>query len=118
MIRFVRCIRARLTPMVVNQFLMGSLTGVFLVNGVPMPAPTLSDRAHWIAPVGETAASQNPIPQSLGPTPAPSADWQARLAANARHLSMLSAGWDGPGSIPISPTLLSRAMFYVESALN
>lgn len=93
---------------------MGSLTSVLLANGAPVPAPTLSEKSHWIEPAGATVAAQGPVCASSAVV----SDWKARLATNARNLSILRAGWDGPGSVSISSRLLSRAVFYVESALG
>src|SRR5690348_10628630 len=115
MIRFARCITARLCPMPLNQFVVGSLTSVFLANSaMPVPASTLSEKAHWIKPVNDAGAEQQP----RNVLSAPISNWKTRLAANAHNLSILPAGWDGPGSVSISATVLSRAVFYVESALQ
>jgi hypothetical protein len=40
------------------------------------------------------------------------------MFANANSVALLRAGWDGPGSLPISAEVLSRAMFYVRTALK
>ncbi|MCK1336039.1 hypothetical protein IVB38_08335 [Bradyrhizobium sp. 38] len=103
--------------MPLNQFLVGSLTSVFLANGAPASAPTLSEKAHWIKPV-DSVAAQPSFGQPGGIFAATGSDWRARLAANAHHLALLPAGWDGPGSVSISSALLSRALFYVKSALE
>jgi hypothetical protein len=41
-----------------------------------------------------------------------------KLSANADGISSLQVGWDGPGSVPISREILTRAMFYIDSALK
>jgi hypothetical protein len=42
----------------------------------------------------------------------------SNLTTNARQLSELKAGWDGPGSIPVTQKALHRATLYVRSALE
>jgi hypothetical protein len=44
--------------------------------------------------------------------------WMRQLAANAKRLEDLKAGWDGPGSVPVSSNALFLATYYTRSALD
>lgn len=90
--------------MPIKPFLIDPLTGMFLASAANLPtsqAPTSSEGSFWVDAIGAV------VP-----------DWKLQLCANAQSLAELRAGWDGPGSLPISATTLSRAVFYVESALD
>lgn len=107
--------------MPVNHFLVGSLTSVLVANAPPMPLSqpsTLTDRPPWI----ETAVTTPPIREgqvaALNAAETALPDWKSALLANAKSVAALEAGWDGPGSTPISKSVLARAAFYAESALD
>lgn len=109
-----------------NALLAGSLTSALLANAVDPAAASFAD----------SGARLSHLPQQIRPAPAPSVPpcspayanpvaidagapvWKSRLATNARLLSELTAGWDGPRSIPISQEALSRATTYVGTALD
>lgn len=103
--------------MAISPLIAGSLTGVFLVTPAPDVSPTLSDRAPWVKlanaalPAGTRRDEMN-LPQSKVSA------WRSSLAKNAHSLSSLAAGWDGPGSAPISSNVISRAVFFAETALT
>ena len=107
--------------MPINQFLAGSLTSALLANpaNLPPPAPlvTLSDRFGWIDASRSAPPPRHVAQPSRAEGKRPGA-WSNQLAANARSISALEAGWDGPGSVAISPEILARAVFYVDSALK
>lgn len=107
--------------MAINHFLAGSLTSVLLANpaNLPPPAPfvTLSDRFGWI----DASRSAPPPARAAQPSRAEEGRtnvWADQLAGNARGIATLKAGWDGPGSVAISPEILARAIFYVDTALK
>jgi hypothetical protein len=101
--------------------LASSLTGMLLASpgafALPSP-PTVIQGAYAIGSAG--AAAAHPARQAASKTDAAGTPpaWRAQLGANAQGLAALRAGWDGPGSIPISPETLARAVFYVDSALR
>lgn len=107
--------------MAINPFLIGSLTSIALVNAPHLPAgrafPSLSEEPHWISALGDDPAYCAAQP-ARATRSTPRQDWGAQLAANTKSLSNLPAGWDGPGSMPISASALSRAVFYVNSAMG
>jgi len=101
--------------MPINQFLVGSLTGALLVSAADVPSPpTLSEKAHWIRSA-DTTTSVSP---AANPVTSASVDWKSRLSANARSLSDLRPGWDGPASLDIPERLVVRTVFYVQTVLE
>lgn len=104
--------------MAVNQILAGSLTSALLANvGGPAASPTFTD-ARFCSPsawVSELLPARPDAEASVIETvPA----WQSHLAANARLLSELTKGWDGPGSLPIPQTTLFLASTLAHNALR
>lgn len=105
--------------MSINHLLAGSLTGMMLASGAPAAASTVSEKPHWIKAVStETPREGAGSSSSSAPAVGAIADWKKSLGANIKGLTQLRPGWDGPGSIPIPVKLLSRAFFYVDSALK
>jgi hypothetical protein len=106
--------------MPINPFFVGSLTGAVLVSSLePSVIATLTD-ADWLQPIGPLSMVANARAE---PTPDRSVskaepEWISQLSSNAKALSELRCGWDGPGSIPVSQKLLYRASSYVQSALK
>lgn len=106
--------------MPVNQLLASSLTSLFLANPAnlppPVPSATHSEKFGWIdsAHSGSPPEGATQVRVEKGDQPA----WTKQLSANVKGVSSLQAGWDGPGSVPIFREILSRAMFYIESALK
>lgn len=108
--------------MPINQLLASSLTSVFLANPANLPPPpqhsaTHSEKFGWIDSA-RTASPPEPTTQPRRVEEGDQPIWKRQLSANANGISSLKAGWDGPGSVPISREILSRAMFYIESALK
>jgi hypothetical protein len=105
--------------------LAGSLTTAILANAIdPVGALTLSD-AHWrfktplaISAYAPRAKLARDLPLGFAAQNDSAAEWMSLLASNARRLSELKAGWDGPGSVPISQKTLFRATVYVRSSLE
>jgi len=102
--------------MPVNQTLSSS-TSLLFAPAAPssQPAATLSEKSYLID-FATWAAQARSAAQPARVYNRPS--WNDQLSANAHSVLSLRPGWDGPGSIAISATLLSRAMFYVESAIK
>lgn len=106
--------------MPINQFLVGSLTSVFLANPAnvpPLPVSlTHSEKFGWI----DSTRAASPPDSALQPPRVTHGQtaWQRQLSANAEGVCGLEAGWDGPGSVPISREILTRAMFYIDSAMK
>jgi len=90
------------------------LTGT---SNMPPLRPTLIDSPGLVAVVG-TSDVIGPSTERASSMESKVVDWKSRLSANVRSLSQLRAGWDGPGSVPVPETLLARAAFYVQSALD
>jgi hypothetical protein len=109
--------------MPIRPFLAGSLTGAMLATAADGGvAGTLTD-AHWhlsnrpgvTAPQlsGLQGVSIDPTVSSRSTPP-----WMVHLENNVIDLALLSSGWDGPGSIPVSSSMLYRAARYVRTALD
>jgi hypothetical protein len=100
-----------------HHLLVGSLTTAFLVNVAGVSSrPTTAEKPPYIGAVGAFAPDAS-LPKRMSET-IPIPDWKSLLEANARSLSALREGWDGPSSIPVSERLLARAIFYVQSSLE
>lgn len=109
--------------MPVNQTLLASsLTAATLLaspGAFALPSsPTLTQGSYAIG--AACAAAALPARQAAANTAASGTPpaWRAQLRANSQGLAALRAGWDGPGSIPVSTATLARAVFYVETALQ
>src|ERR1700722_5946135 len=123
MLGFAISTRARFSPMAINHLLIGSLTSFALVNGANLPSyrhfPTLSEESPWSGVPGHVRQPNYPAqPARAGDAVPPKPDWAAQLDANAESLATLHPGWDGPGSTAMSASTLSRAVFYVTSAVD
>lgn len=106
----------RLFKMPINSLIAGSLTGAFLIAPVHQVSGSLSERPDWM--LGYSIVRPAAIIPQSKPLDATSKNWKSVLSDNVRGLSSLAQGWDGPKSIPISPAVLSRAVFFVETALE
>jgi hypothetical protein len=103
--------------MPLNHLLVGSLTTAFLVNAAGVPSrPTTAEKPPQIRAAGAFAPDTS-LPKRMTET-TPGSNWKLQLEANARSLSALREGWDGPGSIQVSERLLARAVFYVQTSLE
>lgn len=102
--------------MPINSLIAGSLTGAFLIAPVHQVSGSLSDRPDWMLGYSIVRPAAE-IPQSKT-TSVTSEDWKSVLSNNVHGLSSLAEGWDGPKSLPISAAVLSRAVFFIETALE
>jgi hypothetical protein len=109
--------------MAINPLLIGSITSIALVNGANLPPgrhfPTLSEQSRWSDVLGFADYANCPARPARADSAIPRKPaWAAQLDANAESLATLHPGWDGPGSISMSASTLSRAVFYVTSAVD
>ena len=108
--------------MPINHFLVGSLTTIAIANGSVLPfdqdCSTASTPFHWANAISDDSHARGPAQPSRVRCPVRLSDWSHEFAANAESLVELRPGWDGPGSVAISASALSRAMFYVKTAIG
>lgn len=112
--------------MPLNSFMAGSLTSAVLASAIaPMPTST-SVTTDFFAlnaslPLATTATAGPPpilttemVSSFVGGEPS----WISHLTGNARRVGSLKAGWDGAGSIAISPKALFLATSNTRFALK
>lgn len=108
--------------MAINQFLGSlSVTGMLLTNPVSLPTtvPRTSSAENSCMALGTNTGAAT-APDLLAPSAAarPAPAWRSILSKNAQSILELRAGWDGPGSIPVSASTASLAMIHVSNALD